>query len=40
MSGQFKGRKLLAIGGTSGIGMESARMVMAGGGSVVTYECE
>lgn len=35
MSNQFEGRKLLVIGGTSGIGMQSARMVLAQGGSAV-----
>lgn len=35
MSNEFKGRKLLVVGGTSGIGMQSARMVLAEGGSVV-----
>jgi len=35
MSNQFKGRKLLVIGGTSGMGLETARMVLAEGGSVV-----
>ena len=35
MSERFKGRKLLVVGGTSGMGMETARMVLAEGGSVV-----
>ena len=35
MSNQFTGRKLLVIGGTSGIGFQTARMVLAEGGSVV-----
>ena len=35
MSNQFKGRKLLVVGGTSGMGLETARMVLAEGGSVV-----
>ncbi|RKT99049.1 sugar dehydrogenase, partial [Burkholderia sp. Nafp2/4-1b] len=35
MSTQFKGRKLLVVGGTSGMGMESARMVLSEGGSAV-----
>ncbi|SPD66731.1 Sugar dehydrogenase (plasmid) [Cupriavidus taiwanensis] len=35
MSNQFKGKKLLVIGGTSGMGLETARMVLAEGGSVV-----
>lgn len=35
MGDQFKGRKLLVIGGTSGMGMETARMVLAKGGSAV-----
>lgn len=32
---QFAGRKLLVMGGTSGIGLETARMVAQQGGSVV-----
>lgn len=35
MSNQFKGKKLLVIGGTSGMGMQVARTVLAEGGSVV-----
>ncbi|MEC3767433.1 SDR family NAD(P)-dependent oxidoreductase [Cupriavidus sp. SS-3] len=35
MSNQFKGKKLLVVGGTSGMGLETARMVLAEGGSVV-----
>lgn len=35
MSIEFKGKKLLVVGGTSGMGLESARMVLAGGGSAV-----
>lgn len=35
MSNQFKGKKLLVVGGTSGMGMESARMILAEGGSAV-----
>ncbi|MBN8762144.1 MAG: sugar dehydrogenase [Thiobacillus sp. 63-78] len=35
MSKQFDGKKLLVVGGTSGIGMETARTVLAQGGSVV-----
>lgn len=35
MSNEFKGKKLLVVGGTSGMGLESARMVLAGGGSAV-----
>ncbi|WP_100460860.1 SDR family NAD(P)-dependent oxidoreductase [Mycobacteroides abscessus] len=34
-TGQFEGRKLVVIGGTSGIGLEVARMVAGQGGSVV-----
>lgn len=34
MSNEFKGKKLLVVGGTSGMGMETARMVLAAGGSV------
>lgn len=35
MSNQFKGRKLMVVGGTSGIGLQSAKRVLAEGGSVV-----
>jgi NAD(P)-dependent dehydrogenase (short-subunit alcohol dehydrogenase family) len=35
MSEQFKGKKLLVVGGTSGMGLETARMVLAEGGSAV-----
>jgi NAD(P)-dependent dehydrogenase (short-subunit alcohol dehydrogenase family) len=35
MSHQFKGRKLLVVGGTSGMGFETARMVLAEGGDAV-----
>lgn len=35
MSNQFKGRKLLVVGGTSGMGLETARMVLQEGGSAV-----
>jgi NAD(P)-dependent dehydrogenase (short-subunit alcohol dehydrogenase family) len=35
MSQSFKGRKLLVVGGTSGMGLETARLVLAGGGSAV-----
>lgn len=35
MSNDFKGRKLIVIGGTSGIGLETARLVMQAGGSAV-----
>jgi NAD(P)-dependent dehydrogenase (short-subunit alcohol dehydrogenase family) len=35
MGHQFKGRKLLVVGGTSGMGFETARMVLAEGGEVV-----
>jgi NAD(P)-dependent dehydrogenase (short-subunit alcohol dehydrogenase family) len=35
MGHQFKGRKLLVVGGTSGMGFETARLVLAEGGSVV-----
>lgn len=35
MSNQFTGRKLLVVGGTSGMGLETARMVLAEGGSAV-----
>lgn len=35
MTNQFKGKKLLVVGGTSGMGMQIARTVLADGGSVV-----
>lgn len=35
MSDQFKGKKLLVVGGTSGMGLQTARLVVAGGGSAV-----
>jgi NAD(P)-dependent dehydrogenase (short-subunit alcohol dehydrogenase family) len=35
MNNQFKGKKLLVVGGTSGMGMQTARMVLAEGGSAV-----
>ncbi|MHB2080388.1 SDR family NAD(P)-dependent oxidoreductase [Pseudomonas asiatica] len=35
MSNEFKGKKLLVVGGTSGMGLEAARKVLAGGGSAV-----
>lgn len=35
MGQSFKGKKLLVVGGTSGMGMETARLVLAEGGSVV-----
>ncbi|MBU2226048.1 MAG: SDR family oxidoreductase [Gammaproteobacteria bacterium] len=35
MSNTFEGKKLLVVGGTSGMGFESARLVLAGGGQVV-----
>jgi NAD(P)-dependent dehydrogenase (short-subunit alcohol dehydrogenase family) len=35
MINQFKSRKLLVVGGTSGMGLETARMVLAQGGSTV-----
>jgi NAD(P)-dependent dehydrogenase (short-subunit alcohol dehydrogenase family) len=35
MSIQFAGRKLLVMGGTSGMGLQTAKMVLAEGGSVV-----
>lgn len=35
MDTTFAGKKLLVIGGTSGIGLETARMVLQAGGSVV-----
>jgi len=35
VSNQFKGKKLLVVGGTSGMGLQTARMVIAEGGSAV-----
>ncbi|MEK8034553.1 SDR family oxidoreductase [Ideonella sp. DXS29W] len=35
MSESFKGKKLLVVGGTSGMGLETARRVMAAGGRAV-----
>ncbi|WP_321803474.1 SDR family oxidoreductase [Burkholderia sp. BCC1988] len=35
MSNQFRGKKLLVVGGTSGMGLETARLVLAEGGSAV-----
>ncbi|NIC07289.1 SDR family NAD(P)-dependent oxidoreductase [Billgrantia bachuensis] len=35
MSHQFQGKKLLVVGGTSGMGLETARRVLAEGGSAV-----
>ena len=35
MDAQFKGRKLLVVGGTSGMGLQTARTILAGGGSAV-----
>lgn len=35
MSNEFNGKKLLVIGGTSGMGMQTARQVLAAGGRVV-----
>lgn len=35
MSNQFKGKKLLVVGGTSGMGLETARMILAEGGSAL-----
>lgn len=35
MSDFFNGKKLLVVGGTSGMGLETARMVLKAGGSVV-----
>src|SRR5271154_5725698 len=35
MEKEFRGRKLLVIGGTSGMGFESARRILEGGGTVV-----
>ncbi|MCP8351140.1 MULTISPECIES: SDR family NAD(P)-dependent oxidoreductase [Pseudomonas] len=35
MSNQFNGKKLLVVGGTSGMGLEAARQFLSEGGSVV-----
>jgi len=35
MSKQFEGKKLLVVGGTSGMGLQTARMVLAAGGNAV-----
>lgn len=35
MSNQFAGKKLLVVGGTSGMGLETARLVLQQGGNVV-----
>lgn len=35
MTTQFTGKKLLVVGGTSGMGLETARIILNGGGSVV-----
>ncbi|MFK3774422.1 SDR family NAD(P)-dependent oxidoreductase [Pseudomonas sp. NPDC089406] len=35
MSNQFKGKKLLVVGGTSGMGLETARLFLYEGGSAV-----
>ncbi len=35
MAGRFEGQKLIAVGGSSGMGKETAADVIAGGGSVV-----
>ncbi|HDR9502528.1 MAG TPA: SDR family oxidoreductase [Paraburkholderia sp.] len=35
MSNQFNSRKLLVVGGTSGMGLQTARLVLAEGGSAV-----
>jgi NAD(P)-dependent dehydrogenase (short-subunit alcohol dehydrogenase family) len=35
MSNQFKGKKLLVVGGTSGMGLATAKIILAEGGSAV-----
>jgi NAD(P)-dependent dehydrogenase (short-subunit alcohol dehydrogenase family) len=35
MNLNFKGKRVLVVGGTSGMGLETARLVLAGGGSAV-----
>jgi NAD(P)-dependent dehydrogenase (short-subunit alcohol dehydrogenase family) len=32
---KFQGKRLLVVGGTSGVGLETARLVLEGGGSVI-----
>ena len=35
MNASFTGKKLLVVGGTSGMGFETAKLVLKNGGSVV-----
>lgn len=35
MSSEFQGKRVLVVGGTSGIGLETARLVMDGGGAAL-----
>ena len=35
MNNQFKGKKLLVVGGTSGMGLQTAKIILAQGGTVV-----
>ena len=35
MNASFSGKKLLVVGGTSGMGFETAKLVLKNGGSVV-----
>ena len=35
MNASFAGKKLLVVGGTSGMGFETAKLVLKNGGSVV-----
>ncbi|MEU8831782.1 MULTISPECIES: hypothetical protein [unclassified Streptomyces] len=35
MSEDFEGRKIVVVGGSSGIGLATAQQVLAGGGSAV-----
>lgn len=35
MHSNFKGKRILVVGGSSGMGLETARLVLQGGGSAV-----
>lgn len=35
MANEFQGKRVLVVGGTSGIGLETARLVLAGGGAAL-----
>ena len=38
MNASFAGKKLLVVGGTSGMGFETAKLVLKNGGSVVLVD--